>query len=332
METGTLLLVPTKSVTLEPLDEGLIHALQVDGRAPFRLIGEVLGVSENTVARRYRRLRAAGLLRVVGALNGASLGYSAWTIRLQCLPDAATPIAKALAARPDTSYIYLLSGGTEISCSVQTRTAAESEALLLQKLPRTARIIAVSAHLLLTGYALPDKWTGPARLTPDQIARLHPTYGTSDQARLNPGDQPLFDRLAEDGRATHAQLASATGCSQPTVRRRLQALRQAGALTFLVDVPPAALGFHTEARLWISVQPSKLHAVASAIAEHPEVSLAALTTGPTNLLAAVNCRNAAHLARYLTERVAALDAIHSIETAPVIHTVKRAGTPLPIRN
>lgn len=77
-------------------------------------------------------------------------------------------------------------------------------------------------------------------------------------------------------------------------------------------------------------RPSRLTAVASAMARHPEVSLVAQTTGPTNLLAAVNCRSSLDLARYLTERIASLDAIHTLETAPVLRTVKRAGSLLPL--
>ncbi|MGO4752694.1 Lrp/AsnC family transcriptional regulator, partial [Streptomyces sp. 2MCAF27] len=53
----------TDTVTLDDIDRGLVHALQIDGRAPLRTLGEALGVSENTVARRYRRLRSAGVLR-----------------------------------------------------------------------------------------------------------------------------------------------------------------------------------------------------------------------------------------------------------------------------
>ncbi|MEU1667508.1 Lrp/AsnC family transcriptional regulator [Streptomyces sparsogenes] len=324
----------TDPVILDDLDRGLVHALQIDGRAPLRTLGEVLGVSENTVARRYRRLRSAGVLRVVGAFNGARLGYSAWTIRLRCTPDAAGPLARALAARPDTSYVHLLSGGTEISCSAQTRSGEEGDALLLHRLPRTGRVTSVSAHLLLDHSALPNSWAGPALLSGEQTAALGPPpvddAEDPEGVTLEEGDRALFDALSRDGRASYAELAAATGWSDSTVRRRLLALRRAGVLAFLVDIPPAALGFRAEARLWMSVRPSRLAAVASAMAEHPEVSLVAMTTGPTNLLAAVNCRDGRHLARYLTERIASLDAIRAMETAPVIRTVKRAGAPLPI--
>jgi DNA-binding Lrp family transcriptional regulator len=328
-DTGILREVKPDTVTLDDVDLGLVHALQIDGRASFRAVGEVLGVSENTVARRYRRLRAAGLLLVAGSLNGARLGYSNWTIRLQCTPDAANAIARAIAARPDTSYVHLRPGGTEISCSAQTPGADESEALLLHKLPRTSRVTAVSAHLLLGHRALPNTWAGPARLSPGQAALLAPPPPGDGEVTLGPADRPLFGLLSRDGRASHAELAAATGWSEATVRRRVAALRRSGVLTFLVDIPPAALGFRAEARLWMSVRPSRLTEVAAAMAEHPEVSLVALTTGPTNLLAAVNCRDSLDLARYLTESVGSLDAVRAVETAPVIRTVKRAGALLP---
>ncbi|MFD0688975.1 Lrp/AsnC family transcriptional regulator [Actinomadura fibrosa] len=322
-------------VTLDPIDRGLVHALRIDGRAPFTRIGEALGVSENTVARRYRRLRSSGVLRVAGTVNGARLGHTSWTIRLRCTPDAAGAIAEALAARDDTSFVYLLSGGTEISCNTRTRSADERDALLLERLPRTRRVIGVSAHLLLRSYALPGTWLGPAVLSPEQAALLRPPEPDGDAA-ADPvvtdltADRALLGALARDGRATHADLARATGWSESTVRRRTDALRRAGVLTFQVDIEPRRLGFHAEARLWMSVRPSALQTAATAMAAHPEVSFVALTTGPTNLVAAVNCRDTEDLARYLTERVAALDGITALESAPVIRAAKRAGPPLPL--
>ncbi|WP_043268716.1 Lrp/AsnC family transcriptional regulator [Streptomyces sp. CT34] len=316
-----------ETVTLDGVDRGLIHALRINGRVPFRTFAEVLGVSENTVARRYRRLRSSGLLRVVGAVNGARLGHTSWTLRVQCTPDGAGAIASALAARPDTAYVYLLSGGTEVSCNVQTPNADERDALLLDKLPRTSRVTAVSAHLLLRATVLPGTWAGAASLTEEQVHTLGPaaTSATTEAITLDDQDRAMLEILARDGRTGYSELALATGTAESTVKRRVDALRHAGVLTFTTDIAPSALGFPTEARLWMSVRPSQLADVARRMASHPEVSFAAMTTGPSNLVAAVNCRDTEDLCRYLTERVAALDAIHAIETAPVIRTLKRAA-------
>ncbi|MEW9519411.1 Lrp/AsnC family transcriptional regulator [Streptomyces tubercidicus] len=336
--------------------------------APFRTIAEVLGVSEHTVARRYRRLRAHGVLRVAGVLNGVLLGHTPWTLRLQCTPDAGEALATALAARSDTAFVHLLSGGTEISCNVLTSCADERDALLLRKLPRTSRVTAVSAHLLLRATALPHTWAGAAWLSAEQARRLQPLEPTpapdppapsaapdppapsaapdppapsaapdppAPSASPDPPvpdaqDRAMLDLLAHDGRTGYRALAAAARVSDSTAKRRLEALHRSGVLRYAVDIAPAALGFPTEARLWMSVRPAALAEVAGAMAAHPEVSFAAMTTGPSNLVAAVNCRNTDGLCRYLTERVAALDGIRSMETAPVIRTLKRSGAALPV--
>ncbi|GFE16257.1 AsnC family transcriptional regulator [Streptomyces glebosus] len=334
------------AVTLDGIDRDLVHALQIDGRAPFRTIAEVLGISENTVARRYRRLRAHGVLRVAGVFNGVPLGHTSWTLRLQCLPDAADAVATALAGRSDTSFVYVLCGGAEISCNVRTPSADERDALFLRKLPRTGRITSVSAHLLLRATALPHTWAGAARLSAEQVRRLQPPASASfplplplssapsslsaEPSAPDAQDRAMLDLLARDGRTGYRALAVAARVTDSTAKRRLDALRRAGVLTYAVDIAPAALGFPTEARLWMSVRPAALAGVATAMAQHPEVSFAAMTTGPSNLVAAVNCRNPDDLCRYLTERVAALDGVRSMESAPVIRTLKRCGATLPV--
>ena len=75
----------------------------------------------------------------------------------------------------------------------------------------------------------------------------------------------------------------------------------------------------------MAVEPSALISAANALAEHPEVSFVAVTTGATNLTAAIACRDTHHLYRYLTERIAKLGGVRTMETAPVVRTVKRVG-------
>ncbi|MGW4485990.1 Lrp/AsnC family transcriptional regulator [Amycolatopsis sp. NPDC004368] len=91
--------------------------------------------------------------------------------------------------------------------------------------------------------------------------------------RLEPGDDALFAALAHDGRASLATLASASGRSETTVRRRLEHLRTSGALYFDVEVDAALLGASLSALLWLSVTPSRLDAVAREVATYPEVAV-----------------------------------------------------------
>ncbi|GHG00698.1 MULTISPECIES: Lrp/AsnC family transcriptional regulator [Amycolatopsis] len=317
-----------ETVTLDDVDRGLLHALQLDGRAPMRALGRVLGVSENTVARRYQRLRTAGVLKVTGAVSGGEAGYTTWTLRLRTTPDAGAAVADALADRSDVSWVHLLSGGTEISCTVHAPDTAGRDDLLLHKLPRAHRVTAVSAHELLHTFALPDRWGGLHCLSPAQVEQLRPPEPDGPGLPPESGDQPLLDALAHDGRASYTALARATGWSDSAVRRRMDLLRRHGTLTYHLDVSPARLGFRSETRLWLAVAPAHLAEAGEALASHPETSFAVATTGTTNLTAMVNCRDGRDLYRYLTDRVAGIRGVHTVESAPVIRTVKRAGTPL----
>ena len=96
------------------VDRQIIHMLTIEPRASFRAIAEVTGISDQTAARRYRRLSEAAGLRVLGVLDGTKLGWVDWFLRLQTTPGSADSIAEALARRPDTSWVRLASGGTEI--------------------------------------------------------------------------------------------------------------------------------------------------------------------------------------------------------------------------
>ncbi|WP_256642417.1 Lrp/AsnC family transcriptional regulator [Streptomyces murinus] len=313
----------------DELDRRLIHALQIDGRAPFSAIAAALGVSDRTVARRYARLRSAGAIRVLGGFDPTALGAVLWFLRVRCAPAASLPVAEALAARPDTSWVSLNSGGTEITCVVRTESEADSEALLLAKLPRTPRVEGVTAHSVLHAfYGGPDNLVGKLGwLDAAAIERLRPPPlpHRPGPVRLDDGDRKLLALLATDGRAGFEQLAAATGWSPTTVRRRMTELREHGVLYLDLDVDWRVFGGKARTLLWLSVAPAHLEEAGRALAGHPEIAFAAATTGPTNLYASVVCANQRELYRYLTTRIAALPAITHLETAPVIRTVKQAA-------
>ncbi|MEU2788533.1 Lrp/AsnC family transcriptional regulator [Streptomyces sp. NPDC007100] len=328
-----------KTDGFDELDRSLVQALQLDGRAPFSRIAEVLGVSDQTVARRYTRLRGANMIKVLGLPDPAALGQTEWLVRVQCTPDAAVAVAEALARRTDTSWVSLMSGGTEIGAVCRAASSRDSDALLLQKLPRTPSVVGVTAHCLLHEF-----YGGPlglvnksGALTEEQAAQLrHPSFDAAHRraaglsapsapVTLTDADRRLLAALAEDGRTGLAELAAVTGWSQSTVRRRLTELRADGILYFDVDYDARHFGLGVMVSLWLSVAPSELAATGAALALHPEVAFACATTGPSNLFASVLCPDVRSLYTYLTTRIAALPAVRHMESSPLIRRLKGAG-------
>src|ERR1700761_7496067 len=167
--------VMVDTLTIDDLDRQLTQCLGVDGRASFAAIAEVLGVSDQTIARRYRRLRSTATLRVVG-LPSPKKGYASWFLRMRCVPGSGEAIATALARRNDTAWVQLLSGDTEVLCALRTDGTSSHESLL-RRLPRSERIVAVTAFSRLhiftggpdaLGYidVLPAERVAPLQLPP----------------------------------------------------------------------------------------------------------------------------------------------------------------------
>ncbi|MGW2703313.1 Lrp/AsnC family transcriptional regulator [Streptomyces sp. NPDC001340] len=316
---------------LDDLDRALIHALHLDGRAPFSRIAGVLGVSAQTVARRYRRLRTEAGLRVVGLPDPHRAGRTQWLVRLTASARSAQDIAAALVRRPDTSWVKLTSGGTEISAVIHAPAEeASPDSLLLRDIPRTGGITAVSAHLLLHTYlGGSSNWRRSAQgLDEEQRAALEYRGGIQAVRQPRSGDAELLAALEKDGRLGQGELARATGWSPDTAARRLAELRSVGALFFDVEIDAGMFGVRTRALLWLSVRPADLEEVGLALAGHDELAFVAATTGPTNLVAQALCRDPADLHRYLTRRLGALPAIRTLETSPVLRTLKAASPSL----
>ncbi|MFI6402014.1 Lrp/AsnC family transcriptional regulator [Streptomyces sp. NPDC050548] len=314
----------------DAVDGKILRALQCAPRASFRLVGEVAGVSEQTAARRFHALRRAGVMRVVGLVDPAVHGDARWVARIRCRPDRVGPLADVLTRRPDIAYAGLASGGSEIICIITAPVHVPRDDVLLRQLPRSAAVLDVSIDLLIHSFGTSgvSDWTGyGGHLTPDQIRHLvgdRPPAPAGPPVRLTDEDTPLLDALAEDGRATHTQLADVTGWSTARVARRLDALETSGVLAYDVELLSARLGFALSATLWLRVAPVHLARAGEELAGHDEVAFAAAISGDSNVMAIVVCRDTEDLYRYLTTKVAAVPGIDGYGVSIRVHTLKQA--------
>jgi len=326
------------SSTLDLLDRRIIQSLYVDPRAPFSRLSEVLGPSEQTIARRYRRLFDARVLRVVGQVDTQRLGRSDWVVRIRCAPGSASTVATRLAEHPDTAWVQLTSGGTEIFSTIHSRDRELRAPLLLSQLSLGRQVVALEAycllHLFATGASPPP---GSNHLSTREIEQLLAPARDKPPVEqptttLQDADWPLIQALAEDGRAAYRHLAERTHWHESTVRRRVEELTGSGVLSFDVDLDAEAVGLHSPALLWMSVVPAKLAEVGQTLARLAEIPFAAATTGSTNLVAAVLCADDRSLYEYITGEIAALDGLTHVETAPVMRAVKMHATMAPPRS
>jgi DNA-binding Lrp family transcriptional regulator len=319
-----------KTITIDRLDRQVLHALRCAPRAPFRRIGEVLGASEQTVARRYRKLHEAGVVRVFALPAPVGPGLD-WFVRIGVRPGVAAQLADAIAKRPDVSWVSITAGGAEVVCISRPSSPAQRDALLLEHLPRTTYVTTLVSHAILRSFE-GERWSGFGDpLEPAERAALlsdpsNPPEEAGGAAGIDPGDRALLDTLRLDGRAGYQQLAAATGWTAARAARRLDALLASRAVYLDVDLAVELLGFPAQAGLWMSVAPSDLDAVGRRVAKLEQTAYAAAVSGPANLFASVVCRDTAGLYAYLSEEIGAIDAVRSAELSPVLRRVKQGST------
>jgi DNA-binding Lrp family transcriptional regulator len=326
------------SAVLDGVDRRILHGLHLAPRASFAVLAEVLGTSEQTVARRYRRMRRDGIVRVLGVRRPEGRGETAWVVRVRCRPSGAPALARALAQREDVSWVSIAAGAVEVVCSVRSASARIREDLLVERLPRSSTVLGVEVAMVMHGYVTElSEPTWLRALDDAQRAALterpasEPTPGPAADPAASPllppdaRDRALLARLAEDGRATYAELAAASGTTAGAARRRLRALLAAGVVYLDVDISPDVLGRAVAAHLWATVRPGDLDAAGRSVAELQGVEYAAAITGEHNLIVSVTSRDHRELYRLVTEGVGSLPGIVSLEISPWGTVVKRAG-------
>ncbi|MFF2146574.1 Lrp/AsnC family transcriptional regulator [Kitasatospora sp. NPDC058190] len=312
---------------LDETDRRIVAALLASPRASWRDISRCLGLSERTVVRRATPLYADGTLRATAVRNPAHFPHLIpMALRIRCRPQKIRQVAGALARRPDTLWVDILGGGDEISAIFFLDGPDARNALLLRDLPATDAVDSWTAHTLLRVFPTAFHWTA-GLLTREETARLapdppptRPTPPTSHDI-----DTALITALTEDSRATYTDLARRAETTALTARRRLDALVRGQALRLATEVDLTLLGAHAEALLWINVRPGALEQTAKTLSVHPQVRFTAATTGPANLLIALAAADLEALYSFLITTVGSLNGITTLDTTPLLATVKRTG-------
>ncbi|MCV7421339.1 Lrp/AsnC family transcriptional regulator [Mycobacterium yunnanensis] len=306
---------------LDELDRRIVGALQVDGRASWRRIAEVLEVSVSTVTRRGMALLNSGAVRVVALPTTTTTAI----LEITTTPQRVDAVARELATRPDTIFVYVLGAPARIVVEAHQPSGGALARAVIDELPAVDGVTAVSASPILDYYRTLSSWM-PGQLSPAETAAINGSFGRQPPAsmlKLGDADQQIQDILEADGRAAVTDIAAAVGQSETSIRRRL-----GGLIGTRIDVravvAPTLLGLDVSAFLWVRTTPAAVPHVAADLVASPFVRYAAMTMGEHQLVVDVAVETLEDFRRFVTEQPWT-STVESVRSSPVLAAYKRSG-------
>jgi Lrp/AsnC family transcriptional regulator for asnA, asnC and gidA len=146
-------------IMIDELDKQIVAKLTLDGRASFTKIAKEIGLSTDTVVKRYHRLRENGTIKVSIQINPNKIGYTSildFNIAFTAPGGLSDTVVDSLAKIPDVIIITRTSGDYDLQLSAMIRDVSQSFAMQDQ----IARICGVT-KIEASARKIPDRWPTP---------------------------------------------------------------------------------------------------------------------------------------------------------------------------
>jgi Lrp/AsnC family transcriptional regulator, regulator for asnA, asnC and gidA len=166
-------------------------------------------------------------------------------------------------------------------------------------------------------------------------------------------DSEIISKLQKDGRTPFTDIAKELGISEGTVRNRVSRLVEdniiqivalidraqtenhntvdpviVGDTTWVAMTDPVEVGFDAPAMIGVTVEPPQVESVAETVAQMQEVSYLIMVSGEFDLFVEVLCKDRAHLAEFLNQKLRRVTGVVRTQTFMTLKTYKMAyGAP-----
>ncbi|MBM3754493.1 MAG: Lrp/AsnC family transcriptional regulator [Acidobacteria bacterium] len=146
-------------------------------------------------------------------------------------------------------------------------------------------------------------------------------------------DRKLAARLANDARATWADLGAELGLSPPAVADRAKRLCERGVIRgYHAVLDPVALGYGLTAFVAVTLtHPRDRAKFLAVVAKREEIKEAHHMAGDDDFLLKVHCRDTQHLEHFLTSILKSIPGVQRTRTSIALGTAKDLATLQPPR-
>lgn len=310
----------------------LLDALQLAPRAPWAKIGEALGTTAVTAAKRWARLSEAGLAWVTAAPamavpSSQCLAY----VEITCYPEHRQKVANVIAAHSLAVSVELTTGSADILVTVAAADWKIMSHYLLTRLDQVEHVLSSRARIATRIYHEGSGWRlrelpVPAVSALERLVAIERSAGVYvPPARLSNATRTMLIRLSTDGRTSIAELAGCSGLSQTTARRRLADVLKARIVMVRTDVSRHAVGRPVQVDFAANAPVETLNETAQTLSRFRELRLTTTTTGAQNLMFTAWLRTVEDVQRLELAIALRMPQIEIVDRLIVLRTIKRMG-------
>ncbi|MGO8805659.1 MAG: Lrp/AsnC family transcriptional regulator [Candidatus Bathyarchaeia archaeon] len=156
---GPVACAPGERIMIDELDKQIVDKLTVNGRVSFSKIARELGLSTDTVVKRYHRLKEKGAIKISIQINPSKIGYTSildFNIAFTTPGSVSSPLVESLAKIQNVIIITKTSGDYDLQLSAMVRDMEESFDIQ-DEIARISGITKIEAG----ARKIPERWPTP---------------------------------------------------------------------------------------------------------------------------------------------------------------------------
>ena len=321
-----------QETVIDDVDRRLVNALQIFPRISWMQLGKILGYDATTLARRWTRLREAGLAWTVCYQQPEHLDVALPAmalIEVDVRAGQREQVVAALAPLEEIIEIDRASGARDLLLTVVHSSIATADAFVAESIAGVPGIRATRTRFASNLYKDGSR-SHLDVLPPEMLTALRrAAEGFAGEASApTPLLVSVMRCLLADARRPASEIAAELGHSVTSITRAIHRLFGSAWFAAKTDFAHHALGYTTAASLWYRVPSSELNAVGAGVAAAPGVRMSAAILDRMNLAITVWLRHTQDLESLLMRIEHAHPRIELCETWLIPSVAKRSGAVL----
>lgn len=314
-------------------DALIIDALQLAPRAPWSAVGDILGISPTTAAKRFQRLVDEGIAWVTASPGMVTSSPQCYAhVEVTCRAGTHFRVANAIAAHPLAVTVEVVTGAADLLVTIGAADLPTVSHYVLHHLDEVDGVLNTRTSVVTRLYSEGGSWR--LRRLPDTAVRtlrhLHASEFAEEEAS-HPSGPPsdtgkaIVELLTVDGRMAYTEIAERLSLSPTTARRRTAELLRSGLIRILTDVAAQDAGWPVENYVRADVPVGVLRDTAQQLSQIRQSRLTATVAAGPQLLQSSWLETVEEVHRLELSMAEQLPQLQIVERLLVLRVVKRMG-------